>query len=398
MFLNTILMALRELRANVLRTALSALGMIIGVASVIAVISVIEGVSQRIMKDAQALARNLVVVSPRREPGEDFRIPFKADDAMAIRAGVTGIAEVAPSVADYYIVIANGRETATQVIGTTREMFTIRSWTIAEGRSFTRAETSLGSPVCLLGKTTRAELYGLQSPVGQTLRAGTFSCQIIGVIGKSLSADVDSDADDMVVTPLTAYQRRLANDTAVDRILVTAQTAGQIVPVIRQVRELMRERRGITGDRKSNFTVADIRDQAKRTQRMMTRLGQGVAGVAAISLLVGGIGIMNVMLVTVTERTREIGIRLAVGAQQGDVLLQFVVEAVVLALVGGVVGLALGLVMAWGTGMVIGIPAAITFEAVALGLCIPTLVGVAFGFFPALRASRLDPIEALRHE
>ena len=398
MLLNTLFMALRELRANLLRTSLTALGMIIGVAAVIVVVSVMQGVSRQVMEDVQALARNMVIVQPRREPGQDRRVPLRLGDVEAIRNAVNGIAGVAPQSTDYLTVSANGRDYRTEVSGVTLDMFPIRNWKIGEGRSFTRAEINAGSTLCLLGDTPRKELFPNQSPVGATLRSGTFSCEIIGTIARTANSFVASDADDMIVMPLNAFQRRLDGNTNVDAIFVTAQSERQITPVIESITLLMRERRGITGDRKDNFRVQDIREQVKSLQSIGFQLGLTVAGVAAISLVVGGIGIMNVMLVAVTERTREIGIRLAVGAQQSDVLLQFLIEAVVLSLVGGLTGATLGFLGALVIGGAIGVPIGVTLEVVALGFGVPALIGIAFGFFPALRASRLDPIEALRYE
>ncbi len=398
MFLNTILMALRELRANLLRTSLTALGMIIGVAAVIVVVSVMQGVSRQVMEDVQALARNLVIVQPRREPGQDRRVPLRMEDVEAIRASVNGIAAVAPDSSSYLMVSANGRDYRTEVSGTTLDMFAIRNWTMAQGRAFTRSEVNIGTPVCLLGDTVRKELFLYQNPIGATLRSGTFSCEIIGVIAKSANSFVTSDADEVVVMPLKAFQRRLAGNLNIDDIFVMAQSSSQITPVIDAITRLMRERRGMTGDRKDNFRVVDIREQVKRLESVGMQLALTVTGVAAISLVVGGIGIMNVMLVAVTERTREIGIRLAVGAQQSDVLLQFLIEAVILSLAGGLTGATLGFLGAMAIGGAIGVPIGVTLEVVVLGFGVPALIGIAFGFFPALRASRLNPIDALRYE
>ena len=398
MFLSTLLMALRELRANLLRTSLTALGMIIGVAAVIVVVSVMQGVSRQVMDDVEAVARNMIIVQPRREPGQDRRVPLRLGDVEAIRNSINGLAGVAPQSSDYLMVSAIGREYQTEVSGVTLEMFPIRNWKIGLGRNFTRAEVNIGSTVCLLGDTPRKELFGNLNPVGATLRSGTFNCEIIGTIARSANSFVVNDADDMVIMPLAAFQRRLDGNSNVDAIFVMAQSKNQITPAVEAITRLMRERRGITGDRKNNFRVEDIREQVKKLQSIGFQLALTVAGVAAISLVVGGIGIMNVMLVAVTERTREIGIRLAVGAQQSDVLLQFLLEAVVLSLAGGVTGATLGFLGATAIGGAIGVPIGVTLEVVALGFGVPTLIGIAFGFFPALRASRLDPIEALRYE
>jgi putative ABC transport system permease protein len=398
MFLNTVLMALRELRANLMRTSLTALGMIIGVAAVIVVVSVMQGVSRQVMDDVQRVVRNMVIVQPKREPGQDRRVPLRMEDVQAIRNSINGVAVVAPQSSNYMMVSANGRNYQTEVSGTTLDMFPIRNWSIGLGRSFTRAEVNAGSTVCLLGDAPRRELFGKLNPVGATLRSGTFSCQIIGTIARVANSAVVNDADDVVVLPLLAVQRRIDGNTNVDDIFVMAQSARQTTPVINAITLLMRERRGITGDRQDNFRVVDIREQVKTLDSIGFQLTLTIAGVAAISLVVGGIGIMNVMLVAVTERTREIGIRLAVGAQQSDVLLQFLVEAVVLSLVGGITGATLGFLGAMAIGGAIGVPIFVTFEVVALGFGVPTLIGIAFGFFPALRASRLDPIEALRYE
>jgi putative ABC transport system permease protein len=340
----------------------------------------------------------MIIVQPRREPGQDRRVPLRLGDVEAIRNSINGLAGVAPQSSDYLMVSALGREYQTEVSGVTLEMFPIRNWKIGLGRNFTRAEINIGSTVCLLGDTPRKELFGNLNPVGATLRSGTFNCEIIGTIARSANSFVVNDADDMVIMPLAAFQRRLDGNSNVDAIFVMAQSKNQITPAVEAITRLMRERRGITGDRKNNFRVEDIREQVKKLQSIGFQLALTVAGVAAISLVVGGIGIMNVMLVAVTERTREIGIRLAVGAQQSDVLLQFLLEAVVLSLAGGVTGATLGFLGATAIGSAIGVPVAVTFEVVLLGFGVPTLIGIAFGFFPALRASRLDPIEALRYE
>jgi putative ABC transport system permease protein len=398
MLVSTLLMALRELRANLLRTSLTALGMIIGVAAVVVVVSVMQGVSRQVLADVESVARNMIIVQPRREPGQDRRIPLRPEDVDAIRASIAGLAAVAPQTSDYLMVSAGGRELQTEVSGVTLDMFPIRNWKIGQGRSFTRAEVNAGSTVCLLGDTPRKELFGTRNPLGETLRSGAFNCEIIGTIARSANSAIASDADDMVVMPLQAFQRRLEGAANIDAIFVTAQSKGQITPAVDAITRLMRERRGITGDRKDNFRVQDIREQVKTLQSIGARMAMTVAGVAAISLVVGGIGVMNVMLVTVTERTREIGIRLAIGAQQSDVLLQFLAEAVVLSLAGGLTGALIGFLGAMAIGDAIGVPVTVTAEVLALGFGVPTLIGIGFGFFPALRAARLDPIVALRHE
>lgn len=398
MFLNCVSMAFRELRANLLRSTLTCLGMIIGVAAVIMVVSVMQGVSRQVMDDVSAMARNLIVVVPKREPGQDRRVPFKREDADAIAAEIQGASAVAPIAENFLVFSANGHEHESDIEATTNTLFGIRNWQMAFGRRFTDAEVNNGATVCILGQTVRKELFGNQNPVGATVHSGSFSCRVIGVIATIGHSFVTSDADDMIVLPITTFHKRLAGNTDVQMINVMTQSSGQITPSIAVITDLLRQRRGIIGLRADNFRVVDIREEMKTLNSIAFKLSLTVGGVAAISLLVGGIGIMNIMLVAVTERTREIGIRMAVGALESDVLLQFLIEAVILSLAGGAAGATLGFLGAIGIGNMISVPVTLTLEVLAFGLGVPMLIGIVFGFFPALRASRLDPIDALRFE
>jgi putative ABC transport system permease protein len=323
---------------------------------------------------------------------------FKLADAQAIQAQVNGIEAVAPSIGRAVTLVRMARNWSTSVTGTTNAFFPTGNWSLAEGRYFTEPEERAGKSVCVIGETVRRELFGNQSPVGGEIRIKQFSCEVIGLLAPKGQSSFGADQDDAVIMPLRTVQRRLTGNQDVNTIRVSVRDGVSIERTMATIRELMRERRKISENEEDNFSVLDTRQIAEAlssTTRVMTML---LGAVAAVSLLVGGIGIMNVMLVAVTERTREIGIRLAVGAQQSDVLLQFLVEAVVLSLVGGITGATLGFLGAMAIGGAIGVPIFVTFEVVALGFGVPTLIGIAFGFFPALRASRLDPIEALRYE
>jgi putative ABC transport system permease protein len=398
MLLNTLLMALRELRANLLRTALTALGMIIGVAAVVAVVSVMQGVSRQVIDDLQSLVRNTVVIVSKREPGKDSTVPFTLADAEAVARDIRLARHVAPVSMASLTFSVDGREHQTQVRGTTGAYLDSRSWKLTAGRRFSAVEEQTGEPVCLLGRIVRKELFGQQDPVGAVIRSGTFSCRIVGLLASTGDSFIAEDTNDTILMPIRTFHQRLAGNSDVRAILVAIGRSADIPKVIRDIEALMRTRRDVAPGRPENFEVSDARKDLELLNSLAFQMATAISGIAAISLFVGGIGIMNVMLVAVTERTREIGIRLAVGAQQSDVLFQFLIEAVVLSLAGGIVGAVLGFLGAMAIGGAIGVPIQVTFEVLAMGFGVPTLIGIAFGFFPALRASRLDPIEALRYE
>ena len=401
MMLDALLLALRELRRNVLRATLTTLGIIIGVAAVIGVVTLGNGATAGVTASIGSLGRNLLILSPgtRRMQGAfSDASPFTPGDFDTIKRDISGLRAIAPVAMRSEILVASNQNHTTQIVGSDNAYFVTREWPLTEGRIFTEAEDRGGRPVCIIGQTIRTTLFGSQNPLGADIRVRDVPCEVIGVLSSKGQSTFGQDQDDLVVMPLRVVQRRLAGNTNVGSVWIAAERAEDVPKIKKDVTDLMRERRHLAPGTPDDFQASDM---AQITQIMQTTTGimtLFLSAVAAVSLVVGGIGIMNIMLVSVTERTREIGIRLAIGARERDVLTQFLVEAVMMSALGGLVGIFLGLgASAIGTHF-LKIPFAPSPGIVALAFAFSACIGVAFGYFPARRAARLDPIEALRHE
>jgi putative ABC transport system permease protein len=394
-------LALVAIRRNVLRSSLTVLGIVIGVAAVITMTTIGAGATARVTADIESLGTNLLMIRPGQGQGpggaRSESEPLKVADVDAIQDEISGVAAVAPTAQTSAQAIAASHNWATSVTGSTNQFLVVRNWPLVEGRSFTEGEERAGKAVCILGDTVRRELFGSADPINTRMRLGQLTCQVIGLLSTKGESSFGADQDDVVIVPLRWLQRTLAGNNDVGSIFVSAENGVSTTKMLGDLERLFRERRhSATGE--DDFQIRDMKEIANTltsTTKVMTAL---LGAVAAVSLLVGGIGIMNIMLVSVTERTREIGIRLAIGALEREVLTQFLVEAVVLASVGGLVGIVIGLVAAAAGVRAIGAPFVFQPGIVVLAFFFSAAVGIVFGYFPARQAARLDPIEALRHE
>ena len=402
MIWNAFLLAVRQIWRNPMRSLLTVLGVVIGVAAVITMVTIGNGASEAIRSEIESFGNNQLMLRPgmRLGPGQRIGAPsFKMENVTALQTQLAGVVAVAPQVSKSVTLVANGRNWQTSITGTTSSYFTIDNRTFADGRSFEEAEEMAGSAVCVIGSTIANELFGrTDGVVGELIRTGGFSCRVIGLLATKGSAAMGGDQDDVVIMPVKTVQRRLIGDTRVSSLLILMDGNSDRERLKQAVKDLMRERRSLSAGDDDNFQImdtAEIAEKVASTTGIMTTL---LAAVAGVSLLVGGIGIMNIMLVSVTERTREIGIRLAIGALGREVLMQFLIEALMLGCLGGLLGMA----VAFGASYVfcawMEVPFAFDPFINLLAFTVSALTGIVFGFFPARRAARLDPIEAVRHE
>ncbi|MBK8161584.1 MAG: ABC transporter permease [Gammaproteobacteria bacterium] len=402
MWWNALLLALRAIRRNLLRSFLTTLGIVIGVSAVITMVTLGRGATQAVSDQISSLGSNLLMVRPgqRLGPGGGGfgAPPFKEADATAIATQIGGVRAVAPQVTSTVTVVYGANNWSTSASGSSANYFDISNWKLAGGRIYDAAEERAGAAVCVIGATVRRELFGGADPLGQSIRVKQFSCVVIGLLAAKGQGAMGMDQDDIVVLPLRTVQRRVTGNLNVRTLLVSMEEGADSAQVQAAVTALLRERRKLSAADIDNFNVLDTRqiaDTMSSTTRVMTTL---LGAVAAVSLLVGGIGIMNIMLVSVTERTREIGLRLAIGALEYEVLLQFLIEAVVLAALGGLIGVLLATAASFVLAQVMQVPYLFQPGINLLSFLFSAGIGVLFGYFPARRAARLDPIEALRHE
>jgi putative ABC transport system permease protein len=401
MIWETVRLALLALRRNKLRSALTMLGIVIGVAAVIAMVTVGQGSSRSVAASVESLGTNVLSLRPGRGgfgPGQSQTTrPFTLRDAEVL-ADLPVIRRVSPTVSSTQTLVAGSENLSTSVTGATSGYLEVGGWTVLRGRGFNSAEDRSGAAVCIIGMTVQQTLFGTADPVGQSLRVGKVSCEVIGLLQAKGAGTFGQDQDEVVLMPIRTVQRRLLGSDNVSSISVALAPEVSSQRGAREIEALMRDRRRISGDQANDFNVTDRAQIAEVLSGINSVLTGMLSSVAAVSLLVGGIGIMNIMLVSVTERTREIGIRLAVGAEARQVLTQFLVEAVVLSLVGGIIGVIVGLGLAFGASIFMAIPFAPQLYVVLLAFGFSALIGMIFGFFPARKAARLDPIDALRHE
>ena len=401
MFWNTLLLALRELRRNVMRSILTILGIVIGVAAVIIMVTIGSGATLQVGQQIASMGSNLLMVTPgkRLGPGQSTgNIPFKQSDAEAIAKEVNSIKAVAPVSSQSVKAIFSNQNWSTQVTGTDNSYITVTNRSIKSGRQFTESEARSGAAVCIVGETVVKKLFGGQDALGENIRLEKVSCEIIGILKGKGQSSMGTDQDDIVIIPLSTFQRRIAGNQDVGMMQISVQDGVSTEKVQKNIEQLLRVRRHLSPSDDDNFNVMDMKEIASMltgTTQMMTAL---LSAVAAVSLLVGGIGIMNIMLVSVTERTREIGIRLAIGAFEREVLMQFLVEAVVLSSFGGLIGIVLALAASVWLASILSVPFVFNAGIVIVAFLFSAAVGVIFGYFPAMKAARLDPIEALRHE
>ena len=401
MLYEAVKLALQAIKRNAMRSFLTVLGIVIGVAAVIAMVTIGNGTTAKVKSELSRLGSNMLSISPGQfgpgRPSAEAKA-FKSRDVEVIRAQITGLKAIAPIAQKSATVVFGSESRTVTVTGTENDFFIAQDWVLAAGRIFLDGELRGGGAVCVIGQTVGTKLFGRVDPVRGSIRVGGVACEVVGLLQAKGQTSFGMDQDDLVVMPLRTFHRRIAGNTDISRIVVTAKDGVRTNKIQSDLEAMLRERRNITRGMEDDFSVRDMTQIAQTQAGTTAALTALLGAVAAVSLLVGGIGIMNIMLVSVTERTREIGIRLAIGALERQVLAQFLIEAVVLSLFGGLSGILLGLGLARLATYAIEVPfsvdPAIVFEAFVFS----ALVGIVFGYFPARRAARLNPIEALRHE
>ena len=401
MLWNALLLALRELRRNVMRSFLTMLGIIIGVAAVIILVTLGGGATRQVTDQIAGLGSNLLMIAPGKHMGPGSSTgaaPFKFEDADAMAREIPSLAAVAPTANGATTAIFGNQNWNTQITGSSEQYLQVSNRKIRNGRAFTASDVRSGTAVCVIGETVRGKLFGKQDLIGSRIRLNKLSCEVIGLLEPKGQSMMGQDQDDVVILPLRTYQRRVSGNTDVSMIQVSVRDGVPTEKAKQEITRLLRARRHLSAGQDDNFDVMDMKEIATMlsgTTRVLTAL---LGAVAAVSLLVGGIGIMNIMLVSVTERTREIGTRLAIGALEHEVLLQFLVEAVVLSSFGGIIGIVLALGSSIALADILKIPFVFNAPIVLVAFLFSAAVGVVFGYFPARKAARLDPIDALRHE
>ena len=408
-FLDAILSALDALRLHKLRSALTMLGIIIGVAAVIAMVAVGGGAREQVVAQIRSLGANLLLVTPGNVTSSGVRLGAGAastltdEDAAAIMKEVPTVQVAAPFMRGNNIqIIAGGMNWATLVYGVDLGWFEAREWEVERGRLFEPEELSRGAQVAVIGATVARNLFADVDPIGEQMRVRNVPFRIVGVMKTKGQSTWGQDQDDVVIVPLITGRQRVigrnqAKSRSVGSIYIKVREGESLTDTENDVKVLLRQRHRLQPGQEDDFNVRNLAEIAATREASARTLALLLAAVAGVSLAVGGIGIMNIMLVSVTERTREIGLRLAVGARQGDILRQFLFEATGLAIIGGAVGVAFGMLAAYGTARWAGWPLLIEPRSVVLAVAFSGLVGVFFGWYPAMRASRLDPIDALRH-
>ena len=403
MLSNAFFIALKEIRRNILRSILTILGIVIGVSSVIAMVMIGDGTTASVKESITKLGTNMLTLRVGQErrgaPRTDNNAKsFKIDDITVIKNEIENIKAVAAENSSIVNLIYSNKSYTSSIIGTSNDYFVIRDWEITSGRAFDESELDGGKASCILGTTIVKQLFEDENPLGARIRLKNFSCNVIGVLKSKGASTFGRDQDEIVIVPLSMLQRKVQGNKDVKSILISINDSKSIEKAKKDITTLMQERRDLKPDETDNFYIRDTQDLLSTmtsTTKMLTYL---LGSIAAISLLVGGLGIMNIMLVSVTERTKEIGTRLAIGAMEKEVLLQFLVEAVVLSTLGGIIGIVFGLSIGYIVVGFMELPFIINHNIILISFIFSTLIGVFFGYFPARKAARLNPIDALRYE
>ncbi|HEY6971668.1 MAG TPA: ABC transporter permease [Candidatus Angelobacter sp.] len=404
-FIATIRLALRALARNKLRSGLTMLGIIIGVGAVIAMVALGQGARDQVQQQIAAMGSNMLFVGAGTltrggvHMGMGNTQTLVSDDVAAIQRECPSVGLAAPGSGTGAQAVFGNDNWGTRVTGTEPQYFDIREWPLHEGVSFTQEDVTMAANVVVIGETVRKNLFGPTDPLGQTIRIKNLPFKVVGVLTpKGQSAAMGDDQDDAMFVPVTTLQKKLTGQNWLRFIMVSAKSKDQTYAAQQQIEAVLRDRHKIRGDAPDDFFVrnlADVADVADQAGRVMTLL---LAAIASVSLMVGGIGIMNIMLVSVTERTREIGIRMAIGATESDVQRQFLIEALMLSIIGGAMGIAAGVAVSFLMPRVLGWAATVSLPALAIAVVFSAAIGIFFGYYPARKAARLNPIEALRYE
>jgi len=403
--LSTLRIAFRALARNKLRSTLTMLGNIIGVGAVNAIVGIGQGADQTVQRQIANLGSNMLFVSSGSMNLGGLRLGWGAtktlvrDDVTAMIKECPAVAEAAPGTQTSAQVVYGNDNWGTRITGTTPEYFDIRTWEFTSGASFSQDDVTTAANVAVIGETVRKNLFAATEAVGKTIRIGNLPFMVVGVlVAKGQSPAMSEDQDDTIVVPFTTLQKKITGQPWLRFVMVSAKSRSGSYAAQQQIEALLRDRHRIRAEQPDDFTVrnlADMADLASEASKVMTGL---LASIAGVSLLVGGIGIMNIMLVSVTERTREIGVRMALGATEGAVQRQFLIEAVVMSLIGGAVGIVVGVGASLLIASIVGWPILISAGAIAGAAAVAMAIGIFFGYYPAQKAARLDPIEALRYE